>query len=74
MQCYLLPLIMFETIQKLQGSQANCAMVNRGGAFETIQKLQGSQAYDGRSESGGRFETIQKLQGSQACSTSQPQS
>ena len=34
----------FETIQKLQGSQANWEYIHRAGEFETIQKLQGSQA------------------------------
>ena len=35
---------MFETIQKLQGSQAKSLQRGRDQQFETIQKLQGSQA------------------------------
>ena len=34
----------FETIQKLQGSQADQRVEAVGDVFETIQKLQGSQA------------------------------
>ena len=36
---------MFETVQKLQGSQAQKRRDLVAGAFETVQKLQGSQAW-----------------------------
>ena len=35
---------MFETVQKLQGSQATVIMERKLVLFETVQKLQGSQA------------------------------
>ena len=57
---------MFETVQKLQGSQAD-GVVKRGGSpFETVQKLQGSQASLRQRARQFWFETVQKLQGSQA--------
>ena len=56
----------FETIQKLQGSQAYIMKETVVFLFETIQKLQGSQAIIITNQSGFEFETIQKLQGSQA--------
>ena len=57
---------MFETIQKLQGSQADPISRHNDTQFETIQKLQGSQAGASAGTQRRRFETIQKLQGSQA--------
>ena len=35
---------MFETVQKLQGSQAQTRQAHQQPLFETVQKLQGSQA------------------------------
>ena len=35
---------MFETVQKLQGSQADLQGGGQVAGFETVQKLQGSQA------------------------------
>ena len=56
----------FETVQKLQGSQA-CIMVDSPShLFETVQKLQGSQARYQAVVAPVVFETVQKLQGSQA--------
>ena len=57
---------MFETIQKLQGSQAEGEGNAQQHKFETIQKLQGSQALMTFMSIYLSFETIQKLQGSQA--------
>ena len=57
---------MFETVQKLQGSQATVIMERKLVLFETVQKLQGSQAVGTAVIGGAVFETVQKLQGSQA--------
>ena len=56
----------FETVQKLQGSQAAEATAGVLAKFETVQKLQGSQAGSYPARASSRFETVQKLQGSQA--------
>ena len=56
----------FETVQKLQGSQAVYPSAAALDAFETVQKLQGSQACRRACSAWFRFETVQKLQGSQA--------
>ena len=58
----------FETVLKLQGSQAQSETCAHFDVFETVLKLQGSQADNPTSCASDRFETVLKLQGSQASS------